>query len=848
MAKVIKYFFSNDSFKLSGKGNLYLPLEHSFFYNVKNNKANEGEGVIYFSNLDATNNSNSHKENDDSVLTAYMHEEIIEKCKMEIKEYEGGYEIVNSKGGETESIVISSSYEPPYSPLEGDVSPDIGGPINVKIPVLSIPLISVEHNIKLTMTVDAYGFYFFDFFKSIGGNVGFNGMDAADLIVDIFGGDHICHSLNKNHKYDSHEICSLLEKEKRVRHYYGILTHDQLLFLQEGIANYNLNYKLFFEVIDTSSGVQKLLSVLDEYSIGNLIRRILMPFQKDNLGKKINEAVLAREYYEINQEDGVAVRIYDFDYIRSILESEEGEGFKKQLHKVINGQCEVIPNRIENYNYQHVNQLKERLCHDGGAKPIKSIDNMLLAVVIQDIIEEKALTRFIEVTLEYPYLSEIENGVYVSRKRLTNTMLEMTPGHAIDQISFDTDATVYLFTEESLGNYIKLIISKIPLLLTIDSIMRDAFYVKIGNVSSINYTSEKEQIDRLSPYRSWSACINTIISNKETLLDNLTSYYEMKSNITLDETRRLMMSSNDKDDIKYAWDHENSNKAFVISLFTAVSFLYYFTSLSGGGHADASIGSMFSEIMDMHAWGVMVFWGGVAAIMYILLNKALSSSFHEKIRKWFFDSFTAKKSIEYRVSGVAINKIEFSRNEGGGSSSSDESQINLKNSISIALKVSDSFREALFDEGVGSRGGKVLTYNLENQSIAVINAKTQRLHMQLDIPDFFGYDGDGEAVQLFVLVTLVIKHTKINRVEIFLDSVKIHYRTHCYPPVSVRGVKKAVRNLCYKVKQGAGADLGCGVNVELGDCIYMWLEKGLCSFNSKEILVNKIESYQCPQK
>ena len=239
--------------------------------------------------------------------------------------------------------------------------------------------------------------------------------------------------------------------------------------------------------------------------------------------------------------------------------------------------------------------------------------------------------------------------------------------------------------------------------------------------------------------------LNTIQNNQDTLVNNLDSYNQMKLIKIEDESRRLLINSNDREDIKYAWE-DKSNDNNIMSIFLIISALYYLThSLDEKSTISLPIYFIF------------------VVVAYIVFDKSKSS-----IAKWykriFWGNFSNKHNIEYRKKYDALDSIKV---------------IGL-NSINLLQELSKI--KEMYIEKLNSIDSKYFFIKSEdkvktiNSSFSLINEDTYRLNLQLEIPRIRINHEEYDELQLFYVLTLDFKTTKYDRIDYFLDSAKIYYR------------------------------------------------------------------------
>jgi len=714
--KTIEYFFSSKDFIVKDNSTLYLKKNHQFFSREENEN--------YFVDIqkiqqEAKKNPLKESEKYQETIARYLSDDILEGCDIKI-ENNNDISIIKNEINESK---------------DNDVKIDKN-----QISYLSLDVSCKSENLNFTLTFDSFGFYFFDFSSN---EDNYKQEKALKIIENLFGGEYICHSMSKEHPYDNHNICSYIKNPSKG--YKGILTHNQLLYLQEGILNFNLNHKIFFEIIkyEDENENEYLVNLLKEYSLSKFIRKILVSYENIN-DINVNNFLLKKKK-KINLEN-LKARKYNFNF------------FKDSDFNHIN---------IDNY-------ILERYENNDA------IDNKrdFKYILVQDAIEEASMQQFLSIILTYPYIEEIENSVYVVRKRLTTKMMELSSESEIDQLSFDSDTIKYLYSEEKLSNYIKLIVSKVPILFRVDNILRDAYYVKIGNLTNMNFTTDSEQIDKLSVYRTWKGTLHTIQNNKKTLVENLDSYNQMKLIKIADESRRLLINSNDREDIKYAWDDKEDNQ--LMPIFVIISAVYYALHSGLSEHASAEIKyklisklnelivkvippiehNLFDKIMN----NIIIYFITIF-ILYLIIDK--SKSYVSKFYNFLFNSSLSNQyNIEYRKKYESLESFYFK----------DVKEVDISTILQKMMKKREEYIESI--KGIKSDIFIIDPKKLKiiNKSHSLLNEDTFRLNIQLQIPEIKINHKKYDELQLFYVMTVDIKKSKENRIDYFLDSAKIYFK------------------------------------------------------------------------
>jgi len=150
--------------------------------------------------------------------------------------------------------------------------------------------------------------------------------------------------------------------------------------------------------------------------------------------------------------------------------------------------------------------------------------------IILDCYEEQAISKFLNTVVSANYFDRITKSIKEVREGLTGKIIFMTPQEttAIDS-KFKNNEVFERWSEEKIENYVQLLISKKPLFIKIDNALKSAYYITIGNVSSIGHINDKEDISQLLYYNEWKSLLDYFLETTRSLNEILHLYHSNRS-------------------------------------------------------------------------------------------------------------------------------------------------------------------------------------------------------------------------------------------------------------------------------------------------------------------------------
>ena len=289
---------------------------------------------------------------------------------------------------------------------------------------------------------------------------------------------------------------------------YPLLTETQEDVLKETFLNDNLDYKDFSR-------------------------------RKKEISIKIEDFIL-EAYYRVDEND------INFD----------GQTIQNKIFELTKNQYLIKKDEYFNFaalekTSQKLQTLKNKISMFFKKEKAYVINDNMYKKVLLDAYEEKAISRFLTTVVSAKYFDRITKSIKVVREGLTGKIIYMTPQDTkvIDYRYKDNDV-FKKWSEEKIENYVQLLISKKPLFTKIDNAMKSAYYITIGNVSSLGHINEKEDITQLMYYHEWKSLLAYFTETTESLNNILNLYHSNRTYNELEEIKHYESNNHDKEDIE----------------------------------------------------------------------------------------------------------------------------------------------------------------------------------------------------------------------------------------------------------------------------------------------------------
>ncbi len=255
------------------------------------------------------------------------------------------------------------------------------------------------------------------------------------------------------------------------------------------------------------------------------------------------------------------IRIEDF-ILESYYRADEndidiaGKNIQNKLSKLTEYKYEV--KRDEYYDFKVLEESSKQLTtlREGIVTFFKhhnpnNLDGNMYKKIILDSYEEMAISKFLTTVVSARYFDRITKSIKEVREGLTGKIIYMTPEDtsAIDN-RFQNNEVFKRWSEEKIENYVQLLISKKPLFTKIDNALKTAYYITIGNVSSLGNINDKEDIGQLMYYHEWQSLLAYFSETTQSLNNILNLYHSNRTYGELEEIKHYESNNHDKEDIE----------------------------------------------------------------------------------------------------------------------------------------------------------------------------------------------------------------------------------------------------------------------------------------------------------
>ena len=179
----------------------------------------------------------------------------------------------------------------------------------------------------------------------------------------------------------------------------------------------------------------------------------------------------------------------------------------------------------------------------------------ILKKALQDTIEEKTMLHFLKIT-KNKYLDKILNKILLTNDALSklNSYLLATPHNHNSVIEIQD------FDEEDIEVFIQNILRSIPKFHSIESKIKETYYIKVGNITTSMKIEKNETITHTFFYSKWKTSIQYFMETVDNIKDSLKIYHQNKN---LKELEDISYNANYQADIEDIRDLKSSNKTLL---------------------------------------------------------------------------------------------------------------------------------------------------------------------------------------------------------------------------------------------------------------------------------------------
>ena len=377
-------------------------------------------------------------------------------------------------------------------------------------------------------------------------------------------------------------ISSLKQKREILTMLSTLLNEETIINIKDTFLNQQIGYE--------SKKEDDFILFLEDITIGfnNIIDKVKLEYIYFNLyvdlSQQAENEVSKESKYKISSEKKIKFSLENTkeesldDNFHTIL----NRNFKNLLEKSIYHTHSLNFEKGEIYNLSIVkdncisiaNFVNFELFINKGKKSNKrnELFCQVLKKAIQDTIEERTILHFLKGTREH-YLSHITKEI--SKK---NDLLKKLNAYLLDDVekSFNTDNNLFESSEDesNVEMFIQNLLQTIPKFHMIDSKIKEAYYIKVGNTTTNLQVKESETIVNTLDYGKWKSSVNFFINTASKVNESLTMYHQNK---TLKELEDISYNANYQADIE---DIRELQKNKAISLDEKTQDIFFFIAIA----------------------------------------------------------------------------------------------------------------------------------------------------------------------------------------------------------------------------------------------------------------------------
>ena len=301
---------------------------------------------------------------------------------------------------------------------------------------------------------------------------------------------------------------------------------------------------------------KKLACNIENYSIIDFINNIKVEIEQ------IDDINL--EYINYNIENS---QIQEFKFTNknnpnNIIERIIERNFKGLLKKSILYTHEFTFEKNEVYNLEILNKIDYTPFTSKINLTINNLQDINKDVIIttvikkaiQDTIEEATLLRFLEQTKKR-YIVNIYDKIDITNSMVNKIQSQILAIDTIEKDNRDTNCSID--NEEDIENFIEYILQALPKFRVIDDKIKNAYYIKIGNITTSNSINKNETIENTLFYQKWLSSINYFESMAYQLKEVISIYHQNKNIKELENISYYENYKSDLEDIKSIQFNEN---------------------------------------------------------------------------------------------------------------------------------------------------------------------------------------------------------------------------------------------------------------------------------------------------
>jgi len=370
------------------------------------------------------------------------------------------------------------------------------------------------------------------------------------------------------------KISSPEQKEEVLELLYGLLNTESINNIKETFLNQQIGYKSNNE---KDNDKKDFVDFLKNISIGfdNIINKVKLEYiyshlyvdlTKQDKNKKINRDKEEKKYKISSvKEMKFSLDTTNSKHLESNFQTILNRNFKKILEKSIYYTHSLAFEKGEVYSLSIIDENCTKLAdfvhfelfvndEDNSNKRDELFCNVLKKA-IQDTIEERTVLHFLRQTRQI-YLNRITDEI-----NNKNNLLKKLNSYLLDDLDKSDNgevSSVKNLEDESSGGkriddesavemFIQNLLQIIPKFHMMDTKIKEAYYVKVGNTTTNLKVKESETIVNTLYYGKWKGSVNFFISTASKVSELLTMYHQNK---TLKELEDISYNANYQADIE----------------------------------------------------------------------------------------------------------------------------------------------------------------------------------------------------------------------------------------------------------------------------------------------------------
>ena len=347
-----------------------------------------------------------------------------------------------------------------------------------------------------------------------------------------------------------------------------------------------------------------------------------------------NESIRQRKLTKFLHQIIIRVDIHE-----EIFSTQEFQKYQKEIHNYTN----MIEERVYDLEY-----------------PKNLSNNIIEKSYIQDTIEKKAISNFLEVATSYSYLEKIQESVQNVSSTLIKKIYFLSTNENIETLVHEEN--IISSQDEDIEQYIELTNYSTASFKTIDRLISYAYYMKIGNKTAYDSINSDEEISKVSSYSKWKMTIEDFETKVENSLKLLQSHNEKKSYNELEEINRHHLSMTDNDSIKQLVSKDSHEKIGLSD--GAMNKLHIFVSILTALAVTVPLSDkIYTFYTNSTKWQDITIYILFLLIIYVLLHLFVSKLIEiqikssDKNKKTHLPFITLEYKSRHKIKNLKIRHI-----------------------------------------------------------------------------------------------------------------------------------------------------------------------------------------------